>query len=103
MTKSGQYSSMSVMHNVKVQCPLKTRKDSLDVLISIRGILKKTPIMLGSMLALQLNMGVFGPFQTPCSAVRLRLLNRFFIFVFCFRQQPFYSTELNSTSETKSC
>ena len=31
------------------------------------------------------------------------LLNRFFIFVFCFRQQPFYSTELNSTSETKSC
>ena len=27
----------------------------------------------------------------------------FFIFVFCFRQQPFYSTELNSTSETKSC
>ena len=29
------------------------------------------------------------------------LLNRFFIFVFCFRQQSFYSTELNSTSETK--
>ena len=23
--------------------------------------------------------------------------------MFCFRQQPFYSTELNSTSETKSC
>ena len=31
------------------------------------------------------------------------LLNRFFIAVFCFRQQPLYSTELNSTSETKSC
>ena len=29
------------------------------------------------------------------------MLNRFSIFVFCFRQQPFYSTELNSTSETK--
>ena len=29
------------------------------------------------------------------------LLNRFFIIVFCFRQQPFCSTELNSTSETK--
>ena len=27
----------------------------------------------------------------------------FFIFLFCFRQQPFYSTKLNSTSETKSC
>ena len=63
MTKSGQYSSMSVMHNAKVQCPLKTRKD-LDVLISIRRILKKTPIMLGSMLAL--NMGILGSFQTPC-------------------------------------
>ena len=66
VTRSGQYYSMSVMHNAKVQCPLKTRKDSLDVLISIRGILKKTPIMLGSMLALQLNMGILGPFQTPC-------------------------------------
>ena len=31
------------------------------------------------------------------------LPNRFFIFVFYFRQQPSYSTELNSTSETKSC
>ena len=31
------------------------------------------------------------------------LLNLFFIIVFCFWQQPFYSTELNSTSETKSC
>ena len=31
------------------------------------------------------------------------LLNPFFIFVFCFRQQPFYSTELNSTYETTSC
>ena len=30
------------------------------------------------------------------------LLNRFFIFVFCFRQQAFYSTESNSMSETKS-
>ena len=29
-----------------------------------------------------------------------RLLNRFFIIVFCSRQQPFYSTELDSTSET---
>ena len=31
------------------------------------------------------------------------LLNHFFIIVFCFRQQPFYSTELNSMSEIKSC
>ena len=30
-------------------------------------------------------------------------LARFFIFLSCFRQQPFYSTELNLTSETKSC
>ena len=27
----------------------------------------------------------------------------FFIFVFCFWQQPFYSTKLNSMSETKTC
>ena len=32
-----------------------------------------------------------------------RLLNRFFILGFSFRQQLFYSTELNSTIETKSC
>ena len=55
-----------------------------------------------------------GPFQTSCycrAELKLQmhenafksLLNRFFIIVFCFRQQPFYSTELNSTSETKSC
>ena len=31
-----------------------------------------------------------------------KLRNLFLIFVFCFQQQPFYSTELNSTSETKS-
>ena len=31
------------------------------------------------------------------------LLNCFFITMFCFRQQLFYSTELNSTSETKAC
>ena len=31
------------------------------------------------------------------------MINRFFIFVFCFRQSPLYSTELNSTYETKSC
>ena len=31
------------------------------------------------------------------------LPDRFFIFVFCFWQQPFYSTELNSMSETKTC
>ena len=27
----------------------------------------------------------------------------YYSFMFCFRQQRFYSTELNSTSETKSC
>ena len=31
-----------------------------------------------------------------------KLLNLFLIFVFCFQQQPFYSSELNSMSETKS-
>ena len=36
------------------------------------------------------------------SPLARQLLNRLFIFVFCFRQQPFYSKELNQTSETKS-
>ena len=56
-----------------------------------------------------------GPFQTSCyRRAELNsqianaldtfksLLSRFFIFVFSFRQQPFYSTDLNSTSEIKS-
>ena len=36
----------------------------------------------------------------PWSTARLAVLNLVFIFVFCFRQQSFCSTELNSTSET---
>ena len=82
VTRSGPYYSMSVMHNAKVQCPLKTRKDSLDVLISIRGILKKTPIMLGSMLAL--NMGILGPFQTPCYCRAFAFAKSFLYFCVLF-------------------
>ena len=36
----------------------------------------------------------------PWSTARLAVLKLVFIFVFCFRQQSFCSTELNSTSET---